>query len=170
METKICAKCKQEKKYEEFDKHPGTTNGLHPRCKECRKPQHKQYYQKNKEKWVESDKKQRLADPEKYKAKNKRAQDTYRANPENTIKLRYLKARYGLSIEDYEAMNTKQNGLCAICNGPPTGRWDRLHVDHSHTTNKVRKLLCFHCNAMLGNAKDSLATLTAAIEYLKLYP
>lgn len=41
-----------------------------------------------------------------------------------------------------------------------------LHVDHDHTTNKFRGLICGNCNVMLGHAKDNITTLQSAIEYL----
>ncbi|OYV33225.1 MAG: hypothetical protein B7Z80_24695 [Rhodospirillales bacterium 20-64-7] len=44
-----------------------------------------------------------------------------------------------------------QNFSCYIC-GKPHGetRGTKLHVDHNHQTNKVRKLLCNHCNHIVG--------------------
>jgi NMD protein affecting ribosome stability and mRNA decay len=61
-----------------------------------------------------------------------------------------LKHKYNLSIEDYEALVQKQNGLCAICKQPPRGKMTRLSVDHDHTTGHVRGLLCITCNRVLG--------------------
>lgn len=90
----------------------------------------------------------------------------YRASPTNTIKLRYLKTRYGISPEEYLLMEQAQGGLCKICRKPPSGRWKRLHVDHDHATGKVRGLLCFRCNTMLGSATDDPSVLIAAVEYL----
>jgi len=123
-------------------------------------------YEDNKERWVERDKRLREEDPEGFKQKNREAQERYRANPDNTIKLRYLKTRYGITVEQFEEMERKQKGLCAICGGPPTGRFDRLHVDHDHLTKKVRGLICFDCNVGLGNFKDSQEFLDRASSYL----
>jgi hypothetical protein len=61
-----------------------------------------------------------------------------------------LKHRYDLSIEEYDALVTKQNGVCAICGEPPRGKMKRLSVDHNHETGKVRGLLCITCNRVLG--------------------
>jgi len=55
----------------------------------------------------------------------------------------------------------KQGGLCAIC-----GKSCKLNVDHCHETNKIRGLLCFNCNLLLGHAKDNISILSNAIEYL----
>ena len=89
-------------------------------------------------------------------------------NPEKT-KLAYrkcmLKRRYGITIDDYEEMFSKQNGKCAICKGDcMTGR--NLAVDHDHDTNKVRGLLCSKCNQGLGQFKN-IELLQRAIDYLK---
>lgn len=72
--------------------------------------------------------------------------------------------RYGITLEEYEAMRAAQGGRCAICS---TASEDRLHVDHDHSTNAVRELLCGPCNAGLGGARDSIATLRAMIAYLE---
>ena len=45
---------------------------------------------------------------------------------------------------------------------------NRLAVDHDHTTNAVRGLLCSKCNhELLGAAHDSLELLERAVAYLK---
>lgn len=63
-----------------------------------------------------------------------------------------------------------QDGLCAICKAPETPEpKGNLHVDHDHTSGRVRGLLCFPCNAGLGSFKDDIERLEAAIEYLKMY-
>lgn len=80
-----------------------------------------------------------------------------------------LKYQYGLSVEDYKGLLSKQNNSCAICNSPPTGRWDSFHVDHDHKTGKVRGLLCHHCNTGIGNLKDDVQLLESAINYLNEY-
>lgn len=61
---------------------------------------------------------------------------------------RELKRKYNISLEDYEALLTSQNGICAVCGGAP--KKYRLAVDHNHITNKVRGLLCIPCNVALG--------------------
>ena len=166
MPSKICVKCGQDKDLDLFDKHPSGKMGRHPRCKECRKPEHHKTYEDHKEKWVERDKRLREEDPEGFKKKNREAQDRYRANPDNTIRLRYLKARYGITVEQFQLMERLQGGRCAICGGPPTQGYDRLCVDHSHETGIVRGLLCFDCNVLLGKAQDLLWILQSAIFYL----
>jgi hypothetical protein len=72
--------------------------------------------------------------------------------------------RYGLTVADYDALLTEQNGACAICHRPPIGK--RLAVDHCHTTGKVRGLLCSPCNVSLGQFDDDPRRLLEAAKYL----
>jgi hypothetical protein len=78
---------------------------------------------------------------------------------------RHLIKKYGISMDDYNAMLMSQNGLCAICGkNSPTHR--RMDVDHCHTTGKVRGILCTSCNRMLGHSGDKIDVLKSAIKYL----
>jgi len=78
-----------------------------------------------------------------------------------------LRREYGIDASEYKEILEKQNNGCAICGKPSIEAYSKvLHVDHCHTTRKVRGLLCDCCNHLLGNAKDNPAILTAAIEYL----
>lgn len=78
-----------------------------------------------------------------------------------------LARRYGMTIEQYDAMSEAQGGVCAICKREPEGtsRWGRLHVDHDHDTGEIRGLLCAPCNTALGKFKTT-EVLMAAIAYL----
>ena len=75
----------------------------------------------------------------------------------------HLKARYGISRDTFEEMWERQGGLCAICL-----RELPSHVDHDHSTGQVRGLLCFRCNAGLGQFGDDTMTLAMAIGYLDM--
>jgi hypothetical protein len=69
---------------------------------------------------------------------------------------------YGLTPEQVQAMKDSQGGRCAICRVRPAE-----HVDHDHRVGTVRGVLCFPCNAGLGQFGDDPAVLTSAIEYLE---
>lgn len=56
--------------------------------------------------------------------------------------------KYGLSIVEYDGMLAAQDGVCAICKTPQATK--PLFVDHSHTTGRVRALLCNRCNLFVG--------------------
>lgn len=78
--------------------------------------------------------------------------------------------RYGLTVEQWQAMVTAQDNRCAICGNPPnpgTGpATKRLHVDHDHVTGRNRDLLCNTCNYGIGQFKDDPALLRAAADYI----
>lgn len=73
---------------------------------------------------------------------------------------------FGINADQYEAMLAEQNHVCAICNKPDICNRD-LAVDHCHTTNRVRGLLCTNCNMALGKFQDDLQNLRKAIEYME---
>ena len=69
---------------------------------------------------------------------------------------------YGMSVEDLDAILLSQHGVCAICQTAPA-----IHVDHDHQTDKVRGLLCFRCNAALGQLGDDPLVLRRAARYVE---
>jgi len=77
---------------------------------------------------------------------------------------RWLKSKYGISTDDYHKMFKSQKEKCKICGIKTT---EFLHVDHCHTTGKVRGLLCPMCNKGLGLFKDDKRSLRRAIKYLE---
>ena len=77
-----------------------------------------------------------------------------------------MKSTFNLTVEDYNTLFEKQNGCCAICNRHQTEFKKRLAIDHCHTTNVIRGLLCSSCNTALGLLKDDTNALQNAIEYL----
>ena len=85
-------------------------------------------------------------------------------NPKYITKWR-LKNCYGMTIEKKDVMLAAQNNKCAICKDELVGK--KLHVDHCHTTGKIRAILCHHCNTGLGLFKDSAELLAKAAKYLK---
>lgn len=77
-----------------------------------------------------------------------------------------IEKRYGITIEQYDALYIAQGGVCYICRRA-TGKTRRLAVDHNHKTGKVRGLLCKLCNRfIIGYARDNAEMLKRAIEYL----
>lgn len=83
----------------------------------------------------------------------------------------YLRIKYGLTPEAYDAILQVQNGVCAICGGLNPGKTadHSLAVDHSHVSGKIRGLLCIKCNAGLGSFDDNIERMKKAIAYLELH-
>lgn len=75
---------------------------------------------------------------------------------------RHLDASYGLDQDKVAALLASQGGLCAICLARPA-----IHVDHDHATGAVRGMLCFCCNAALGQLDDDVGRLHRAADYLQ---
>jgi hypothetical protein len=83
-----------------------------------------------------------------------------------------VRAHYGLSWDEYQAMVEAHNNVCAICKQPETsissyGTPKRLTIDHCHTTDRIRGLLCDGCNRGIGHLREDISILQNAIEYLK---
>lgn len=107
------------------------------------------------------DEARRQRDPEKYAATRRRA--TYK---------HLLRTKFGMTVEQYEAMVAAQQGVCAICQRPEFvrskhGVRQHLLVDHCHVTGQVRALLCNACNNGLGRFQDDPTLLRAAANYLE---
>jgi hypothetical protein len=84
------------------------------------------------------------------------------------------KANYGITMEEYEQMFAEQGGVCAACGLPETvihhhGKKKPLAVDHNHTTDEVRMLLCNDCNSALGYLQDSPDRIWALLKYIERF-
>lgn len=77
-----------------------------------------------------------------------------------------LKTKYNLTPEAWQTIFEIQGGVCAICKQPPN-KSKPFHVDHNHTTGKVRGLLCSNCNVAIGMLQDSPTVAQSATDYLK---
>lgn len=137
----------------------------------------REYRERNPEKWT-------LTDDDKAR-KNQRRREKYAADSEHREKLRAEAKKwqasnpekrfaqrlsvYGMTAEGYRSMLESQNGGCAICAATVSGdrRSDRLHVDHCHTTGRVRGLLCSACNLGIGKFGDDPERLFRASEYIR---
>lgn len=102
---------------------------------------------KDPKKRVEASKKSRLKKPEYYREKSKES------GKRRSKRGYFILRRYGLTLAQFNDLAEKQGGVCAICGELPHGNSPKssvLHVDHDHTTGKVRGLLCGPCNRVLG--------------------
>jgi len=132
---KQCKLCNKTRMLKYFPKSKFTHSGYYSYCYDCKRGINRQQ------------------DIKRY---DKRKADSRRA---------YLWRTYGITLEDYNSMLFKQNGLCAICYQESV---NKLHaVDHDHSSGAVRGLLCHNCNRGLGMFKDNTDFLQSAIMYLK---
>lgn len=150
--TKKCQHCKETKPLEAFSNNKNSKDGKGSRCRVCDGIARKKYYQEN----------------------EKGREKAYR-NARN----RMLQSKYGITIEDFEIMLTKQGNKCGICgihideakanDGLKSGIDNRpreFSVDHCHATGKVRGLLCNECNRGIGMIGDTSDALYKAYKYL----
>lgn len=108
----------------------------------------------------------RLANVEAYRARYREARR--KRTPEQKLKW-LLKQEYGLTLEDYQRMMAAQDGRCAICRETPAPQKYKtgFHVDHCHTTGRIRGLLCHNCNVSIGHLKEDLVRIRALLAYLE---
>lgn len=167
--TRICKKCGVEKELnaENFRPH-GWTPGFRHDCRECEKGIVAGYRTDNPEKVADATRKWRKNNREKSNA-TKRAWVRKNLDKHNATR---RKSAYGISDVEFRSLFASQNGKCALCEfvfpGMQTGdRNASPHVDHCHTTGKIRGLLCNSCNTGLGRFKDSTDLLLKAVSYLQ---
>lgn len=150
----FCTKCKKEQTDDCFYKDKTKKSGIHIVCKSCQKRNKQEFIIKNPDCLI----KRRLI--------SKQWRDK---NPERSkylITKATLLSKYGISLEDYNLLLEKQNNCCAVCKDIPTKQ--KLHVDHNHSTGKIRGLLCQACNVSIGKMKESPALLRALAEYIEV--
>ena len=160
---KRCKKCGVLKPLDDFYKSVGMRDGHRHDCKACNLEEKRQRY---------------LADPAPAKARVKRWQqenperlNAYRRSRrlEPEVKLReragHLMRKYGITLKQYEAMLEEQGGGCFICERPQRDDIS-LHVDHDHSTGKIRGILCFPCNNALADLQDDPELLRKAASYV----
>ncbi|WAL94491.1 endonuclease VII domain-containing protein [Streptomyces sp. Je 1-369] len=74
----------------------------------------------------------------------------------------YFKRKYGITMAERDELVLSQAGVCCICLAAPA-----VHVDHCHDTGRVRGVLCFSCNAALGQFKDRPDSIRRAAAYVE---
>jgi len=81
-----------------------------------------------------------------------------------------LPAKYGISSAKYAEMLLSQGGKCACCGtqfNMEGTKSERPCVDHNHSSNEVRDLLCGRCNLAAGNVLDNSVRAEQLTAYLK---
>ena len=119
----------------------------------------RKWYEKNPGKRAEYSKNFRKKHPERVLAAQRAARTPEKSRRHN------MKYNHGLTPEQFDAMFESQDKGCAICGVTEAKPW--WHVDHCHSTGKIRGILCHYCNVSLGYAKESVSRLENMIVYIR---
>lgn len=141
---KPCSGCEAWQPLENFGADRSRKDGLANLCRSCARTRYRAWVEANRERHREQTKERRRRQP------LSKRQDHHR------------KYRYGMQPGEFEAMRDAQRGACAICQQIPE---TRLVVDHCHSTDEVRGLLCDRCNHAL-HLIEQPDLLAAALSYL----
>lgn len=179
MDTKFCGQCSQDLPISAFRKNAARPDGLSFYCRECFKTRDNEGYRRRRQAAGFEVRPKRLV-PEGYKycprCEEVKSHDEFTPHRQQAGGLasycKVCKGRmdsaarfrkiYGLTIEERDALIEAQSGVCAICE-----KHEAVHVDHDHVTGSVRGVLCFRCNAALGQVADSSETLRRMIDYIE---
>lgn len=176
---KRCSGCKRRLPIASFAAGRNRGDGLQPRCRGCAAEYGAAYYRRRREAvgktvrekvYVPPGHKECRAcgeiKPHSERHRNATAPDglatSCKACRAVKGRQRHLKRHYGLTEAERDEMIDAQGGLCAICRTAPA-----VHVDHCHTTGRVRGVLCFNCNSAIGKLGDDPDVIRRAIAYLE---
>lgn len=84
-------------------------------------------------------------------------------------RLAKIRVKFNITGHDIIDILEKQKNKCCICKGFVSYHDEGIkasHIDHCHTSGKVRGILCSACNLGLGHFKDNKTALRRAINYL----
>lgn len=150
-DPKQCHGCKRWFPLAEYSWRPSGHGGKkrRSRCKSCGCASAKQHRKNNPEQTREAKKRWNSANPERVLRTAKRA----------------VWRRKGFDPDEIEKAIKKANNMCRICG---LGKPDvKLCMDHCHTKNLFRGIICTKCNSGLGLFRDDKVTLINAIKYLE---
>lgn len=184
--TRECLKCLETKSEKRFS--PGRNT-----CRDCRNSARTAAHARNPARNRSTDRARHVRDrdkrcaagrgyrkenPEKYKTSDRakyvkrkpaallKVAEWQAANPRKVRTYRLNK--YKITPEDADYLLHEQDYKCATCGSEDPGP-KAFHIDHDHTSGRVRGFLCHSCNIGLGNFKDNPETLAAALVYLAVH-
>ena len=136
----------------------------HNRCSSCCNKRTQEWKNKNREKVIAYKREWSKNNRDKYKLYRKEV------SPEASRKY-IIKVTYNITWDEYVSLYNEFGGKCGICGEElsllKTKDTMTAHIDHCHTTNKVRGILCRSCNRGIGYLRDDPELLTKASDYLK---
>lgn len=152
---KNCSWCKETKPVAEFYKiRQRGFEYYDSKCNDCRRKYHAKYARK----WYAEHPHISRDYSRKWKSENKERSDFLMWRS-------HVSRKYGLSHE--QSAELFANPKCGICETDDPGKGTkRFCVDHCHTTNKVRGLLCHECNRALERVEKFPDWGARALAYL----
>ena len=167
---KACTKCGVVKPLDEFYTDARASDGRGSHCKECCRA-------RRREAWATDRGGHRTKDFERRAARTPEQVEAY-IHGQFVYRLKRV---FGLTLEQYEAMEKAQDGKCLLCLRPETkvhhrsGKVQRLAVDHDHACcpsypacgNCTRGLLCSDCNQWIEKAVLVPARMERLVPYLQ---
>jgi Recombination endonuclease VII len=168
-EFKVCTACEERKAASEFYRVRTSADGLCSHCKTCYNAAQRRRHHMKRPIRLERKREYRQANRKRIAESGRR----YLEQNRSQIYARRRARKRATTVQTIEAMLQAQDGKCAICalvfdvgSTARKGVARRPHIDHDHSTDEVRGLLCHGCNVGLGWFRDSPAALIAAAEYL----
>lgn len=153
---KKCSNCKKELNDECFGKSKKLLSGLRSRCKRCDTEIAKEIYRRKSRGLPLISETKVNIHPGKLGSKE-------------YVRSAALKQNYNITKDDYDKLYNKQKGRCEICKTHQSDLNKTLSVDHNHSNNKIRGLLCQNCNSVLGLCKEDVDILLNTIDYIHKY-
>ena len=179
LDAKECRKCGRDLSLAAFARDRNRRDGLQVHCRECVAEYSAAHYRRRREA-VGKSVREHVDVPDGHKLcrtcgdvkphgdwhRNAGASDglSTRCKACRSIQGRqdHLKRQYGITEAERDELIASQGGVCCIClSALPE------HVDHCHKTGRVRGVLCFSCNAALGQFKDRPDAIRRAAAYLE---
>ncbi|MEW1645803.1 endonuclease VII domain-containing protein [Streptomyces sp. NPDC091219] len=179
LESKRCTRCEQVLPIGSFAADKNRRDGLQVRCRKCVAEYSAAHYRRRREALGETVR-EKVDVPAGHKLcrtcgevkphsewhRNSSASDglSTQCKPCRAAKGReaHLKRQYGITEAERDELIASQGGVCCICLAVVPE-----HVDHCHNTGRVRGVLCFSCNAALGQFKDRPDVIRRAATYLE---
>ncbi|MCX4879649.1 MULTISPECIES: endonuclease VII domain-containing protein [unclassified Streptomyces] len=177
--AKQCRKCKQDLPLVAFARDRNRRDGLQVHCRECVAEYSAAHYRRRQE-VMGKPVREKLVVPAGHKLcrtcgevkphsewhRNATASDGLPTRCKTCRAERgrqdHLKRQYGIAEAGRDELTASQGGVCCICLSAPAA-----HVDHCHKTGRVRGVLCFSCNAALGQFKDRPDAIRRAAAYVE---
>ena len=188
ISEKQCTNCKEIKQYAFFSKHFKAKDGLQAHCKQCvaeraaRNRVGRPCITCGSPKEVGVPKGAKLCmtcaqtcyscqeRPRKHQHRMctaciAKADKARNANPERKFMERITRVASKYKVTRAVAAVLSVMKTCSAC-GKDCSKPGQMHVDHCHSTGRVRGVLCFNCNAALGHVGDSIKRLNMLVDYI----